>query len=312
MVSAPLGWDHIWEDTLPHSEVNSPPSSTLHVSSQFEICSPGQWIPKTIWCLTNFYFTCLPTGTMFNQLCFNPTCRYRPFWPFIITRGICPHCFLRRGGVPKKRVGTNIDLRKRISSSSNSPRSVASGSVLQCSGHPATLPAHSVQRQDCPAQWIFSFKHFSSVCFVTCADLDSVSLSSTILWEEERPGSTQLWLTWSGGRARGLPSWTAGEATRQLDQGPLVWTGKASKIIQVERRRGKDDLIRPSGEVRCSLEKSDQMIYRSKRVHLTCLQAFSVSWKSFLKRGRCFDEKVSGHWPRWEGGSAGGRGPFPD
>ena len=26
----------------------------------------------------------------------------RPFWPFIITRGICPHCFLRRGGVPKK------------------------------------------------------------------------------------------------------------------------------------------------------------------------------------------------------------------
>ena len=102
MVSAPLGWDHIWEDTLPHSEVYSPPSSTLHVSSQFAICSPGQWIPKTIWCLTNFYFTCLPTGTMFNQLCFNPTCRYRPFWPFIITRGICPHCFLRRGGVPKK------------------------------------------------------------------------------------------------------------------------------------------------------------------------------------------------------------------
>ena len=68
--------------------------------------------------------------------------------------------FSKEGWGSQKRVGTNIDLRKRISSSSNSPRSVASGSVLQCSGHPATLPAHSAQWQDCPAQWIFNSSTF--------------------------------------------------------------------------------------------------------------------------------------------------------
>ena len=137
-------------------------------------------------CSTNFVLTLLVGTGPFDRLYY---------------QGDLSPLFSKEGWGSQKRVGTNIDLRKRISSSSNSPRSVASGSVLQCSGHPATLPAHSVQRQDCPAQSIFNSSTFLRLfCHLCWLGQCQSEFHNPVRRGEARLNSTMAHLEWRQGQ----------------------------------------------------------------------------------------------------------------
>ena len=120
-----------------------------------------------------------------------------------------------------------------------------------------------------------------------------------------------LGATWSGGKAKWLPSWRGGGATKPLGQGSLVWINP-HRSIQLERRRGRraTGIIRPS-------ERSDQNIYRETsntpnirggtflkqkgsldmpRSFFTFLEQFSVLIKHLLPLGKWALSRLRGEW----------------